>query len=243
MSITSKEVRYQCGEQEHIGYFARPEEGEVPQPGVLVIHEWWGINDYIKYRVDMLAREGFCAFAIDMYGDGLLANNPDQAGKAMNKVLDDMQQGTLCLNAGYQTLLEQNNVDAKNTAAIGYCFGGAMALHMARIGMPLSAVASFHGALGAFHNPTKGSIQAKILICHGGADAMVSMDDVESIRSEMDKAEADYEVIVHEGAAHGFTSKEANINGKKYGIPVGYDERADHESWSAMMRVFDSSFS
>jgi len=117
-----------------------------------------------------------------------------------------------------------------------------MALHMARTGFPLNAVVSFHGALGSFHRPAAGEVKAKVLVCHGGGDAMVSMDDVAAFRQEMDAAGADYEVIIHDGAPHGFSSKEADQNGEKYGIPVGYDAIADTDSWNAMKALFKGCF-
>jgi dienelactone hydrolase len=239
MNLSSKTIDYESNGTRLCGYLAWDDDLAVPGPGVIVIHEWWGLNGYIRERADLLAENGFTALAIDMYGDGKVAENPDQAGAAMNSVLEDMETGTARLTAGYEALIAQSRVDAGKTAAIGYCFGGAMALHMARIGLPLSAVASFHGALGSFHNPTPGEVKASVLVCHGGDDAMVSVDDVAEFRKEMDAAQVEYEVIVYVGAQHGFTSKEADLNGEKYGIPVGYNARADEESWAAMMSLFD----
>jgi dienelactone hydrolase len=129
-------------------------------------------------------------------------------------------------------------VDAERTAAIGYCFGGAMVLHMARIGLPLSAVASFHGALGSFHSAAPGSIRAKILVNHGADDSMVTMDDLEGFKQEMDAAQADYEVLLLEGAKHGFSNPQADINAEKYGIDLGYQQQADEQSWAAMQALF-----
>ena len=242
MNVCGQEIEYYCNGVLHKGYFARDRDSDDSLPGVMVIHEWWGVNEYVKSRVNMLAENGYCALAIDMYGNGQQAENPDQAGEMMNSVLEDMETGTARLKAGYDTLISLDGVNPKQTAAIGYCFGGAMALHMARIGMPLNAVASFHGALGSFHRPVPGEIKAEVLVCHGGDDAMVTMDDVSDFKKEMDTAEVDYQVIVHAGAQHGFTSKEATINGEKYGIPVGYNAKADAESWSAMMKLFDKCF-
>jgi len=239
MSLNNKTIDYESNGTRLRGYLAWDSDLDSPGPGIIVIHEWWGLNDYIRERADMLAQQGYLAFAIDMYGDGRIAENPDQAGAAMNSVLEDMETGTARLAAGYETLVAQPLVDAGKTAAIGYCFGGAMALHMARTGMPLCAVASFHGALGSFHKPAPGEVKASVLVCHGGEDAMVSMNDVAAFREEMEGANADYEVIVHPGAQHGFTSKEADSNGKKYDIPVGYNATADQDSWVAMMSLFD----
>lgn len=239
---TSSIIEYPCGDTNHIGYMAWNDNSEHPAPGVIVIHEWWGLNDYIKSRADMLAELGYCALAIDMYGGGHQAESPDQAGAAMNAVLEDMATGTERLKAAYETLIAQDKVDESKTAAMGYCFGGAMALHMARIGLPLNAAVSFHGALGSFHKPAPGEVKAKILVCHGGDDAMVSMDDLAGFKQEMDEAQADYDVVVYDHAQHGFTSKEADENGRKYGIPVGYNADADARSWQAMKDLFESCF-
>jgi dienelactone hydrolase len=242
MASENQNISYTCGDTRHAGYLAWDGEIAEPRPGIVVIHEWWGLNDYIRSRADMLAAEGYCALAIDMYGDGLTAGTPDEAGNAMNAVLGDMETGLERLKAGYEALLAQPRVDPSRTAAIGYCFGGAMALHMARKGLPLRAVVSFHGALGSFHQPEPGEVPARILVCHGGNDAMVSMDDVAAFREEMDAAEADYEIIVHPGAMHGFSSREADENGRKYNIPVGYNADADRDSWAAMKKLFDEVF-
>ena len=242
MAVTSKNIEYPCGDRTHHGYVAWDDSISGERPGIIVIHEWWGLNDYMKQRADMLAELGYCALAIDMYGDGLQASDPDEAGAAMNQVLGDMETGTARLRAAYDTLTTLDKVDSSRTAAQGYCFGGAMALHMARIGMPIMAAVSFHGALGSFHTPAPGGVKARILVCHGGDDAMVTMDDVAAFRDEMDAAGADYEVIVHDGAAHGFTSVAADENGKKYGIPVGYNADADAASWEAMRSLYASCF-
>ena len=242
MKVTGRDINYQVGATSHTGYLAWDNDTSGQRPGIIVIHEWWGLNDYIKRRANMLAEQGYCAFAIDMYGEGLTADNPETAGNLMNGVLEDMEIGTARLRSAVQTLNDQPQVDPGRTAAIGYCFGGAMALHLARIGTPLSAVVSFHGALGSFHNPGPGEVKANILVCHGGDDAMVSEDEVAGFRTEMDNAQAKYEVIVYPGAQHGFTSPEADQNGEKYGIPVGYNRDADSGSWDAMLDLFSKVF-
>ena len=242
MNILTNRIEYSVADTGHQGYLAYDDEVVGDRPGVIIVHEWWGLNDYITRRAHMLAELGYVALAIDMYGGGRTASNPDEAGELMNGVLNDMESGTLALQEGYKLLLSQAGVDAQRTAAIGYCFGGAMVLHMARIGMPLSAVVSFHGALGSFHTPEPGSIKPSILVCHGAADSMVSMDDLEAFKQEMKQAQADYEVLLLQDAKHGFSNPQADVNAEKYGIDLGYDQAADEQSWAAMRSLFDRVF-
>lgn len=236
--INTNILQYPVDGNKHIGYFACADDGAGTRPGVMIIHEWWGLDDYIRGRANQLAELGYAALAIDMYGNGATADNPGEASTLMNSVLEDMDTGTQRLKAAYENLLTQPQVDAERTAAIGYCFGGAMVLHMARIGMPLRAVSSFHGALGSFHTPEPDSIKAKILVCHGGADAMVSEDDLNAFRAEMDSARAEYEVAVYPQAMHGFTNPAATQRGGKYSLPLAYDEVSDQQSWRAMQDLF-----
>lgn len=242
MNILTNRIEYTVGDANHQGYLAFDDEISEAQPGILILHEWWGLNDYIVRRAHMLAELGYVALALDMYGEGRVASDPGQAGELMNGVLNDMEAGTTALRAGYDLLLDQAGVDRTRTAAIGYCFGGAMVLHMARIGLPLSAVASFHGALGSFHTADPGSIQARILVCHGAADSMVSMADLEDFKQEMDAAQADYEVLLLDGAKHGFSNPQADVNAEKYGIDLGYQQQADEQSWAAMQALFNKVF-
>lgn len=242
MNILTNRIEYQVGDASHQGYLAYDNEISATRPGIIIVHEWWGLNDYIVQRAHMLAELGYVALAIDMFGGGRVAETPDEAASLMNGVLDDMETGTAALKAGYQLLQNQVGVDAERTAAIGYCFGGAMVLHMARIGLPLSAVASFHGALGSFHQAEPGSIKPTILVCHGAADSMVSMADLESFKQEMTQAKADFEVLLLADAKHGFSNPQASVNAEKYGLDLGYQQQADAKSWAAMQALFDRVF-
>ncbi len=242
MNILTNRIEYSVGDAVHQGYLAYDGEITGAKPGIIIVHEWWGVNDYIVRRAHMLAELGYVALAIDMYGGGTIAQDTDQAGALMTGVLDDMDTGTAALNAGYELLLSQPGVDPERTAAMGYCFGGAMVLHMARIGLPLAAVASFHGALGSFHTAEPGSIQARLLVCHGAADSMVTMDDLEGFKQEMETAQADYEVLLLADAKHGFSNPQADVNAEKYGIDLGYQQSADEKSWEALQALFNQVF-
>ena len=238
-NITTENVSYSANGTALNGFVAYDAARSGARPGVLVIHEWWGLDDYIRGRAKMLAELGYTALAVDMYGDGQTADNPDDAGALMNGVLSDMGQGTARIKAAYETLAGHANTDAERMAAIGYCFGGAMVLHAARIGMDLNAVVSFHGALGSFHKPGPGEVKANVLVCHGAADALVPDEDVANFKAEMDAAGANYTFNAYDGALHGFSNPNATANGQKYGLPLAYDEAVDNQSWSDMKALFD----
>ena len=234
--LHTETIEYRQGDTTLRGYLAYDSNVSGARAAVLVFPEWWGVNDYIKQRTRMLAGLGYVALAADMYGNGQLAASPDQAGSMMNAVLSDMDTGTARIRAAYQCLRGQPQVDPSKLAAIGYCFGGAMALHAARIGMDLRAVVSFHGALGSFHKPAPGEVKAQVLVCHGAEDTLVPEQDVSAFKQEMADAGVDYKFVAYEGALHGFTSQEASGNGKKYGLPLAYNAEADASSWKEMER-------
>jgi dienelactone hydrolase len=241
-SIHSETVRLDADGTNLQSYLAREGGNDARRPGVLVMPEWWGLNDYIRKRADMLAELGYVALAVDVYGDGKTADNPDDAGRLMNEVLADMGQAESRLGAALEYLQSHDLVDARRIAAIGYCFGGALVLHAARTGMPLAGVVSFHGALGSAHKPTPGEVRAKVLVCHGADDSFVPDADVAALKDEMQAAGADLRFIAYPGALHGFTNPEADSNGKKYGLPLAYDEGADRRSWQEMQGFFEEVF-
>ena len=213
------------------------------RPGVLVVHEWWGLNDYARKRARMLAELGYTAFALDMFGDGKTATHPQDAQKFASFIFSNLEIGEERFMAAYNLLKEQPTVDPDEIAAIGYCFGGGVVLHMASIGTDLKAAASFHGSLSAVAPVEEGDIKAFILVCNGADDPFTTAEQIETFKAEMDSANVEYELINYEGAVHSFTNPGADSAGQKFNMPLAYNEKADKESWQEMQKVFNKVFS
>jgi len=182
----------------------------------------------------MLAEMGYTALAVDMYGDGKQAAHPDDAKKFAMEVMGNMEEGQKRFEAAMTVLAEQPTTDPGKIAAIGYCFGGGVVLQMARAGLDLRGVASFHGMLGTEHPAEKGKVKAKVLVLHGAADPFVPEEQVEGFKKEMAAAEVPMEYHAYEGAKHAFTNPGATELGKKFQIPIEYDEAADKASWAEL---------
>ena len=235
--IRSQVVNYQIGEQAFQGYLSYDDAIKGKRPGVLVVHEWWGHNAYARKRADMLASLGYTAFALDMYGAGKLAAHPADAQKFRQATLADIKVAEARFNAAKQLLQQQATVEANKIAAIGYCFGGGTVLHMARVGTDLAGVVSFHGSLGTKTLTEKGQVKAKILVFNGADDPFVSTEQIGALKLEMQHAGADLEFVNYPGVKHSFTDPEADKFGKRFNMPLVYNEEADKDSW-ARMQVF-----
>ncbi len=241
-AVHTEIVTLMVDDTELVLLLAQPATAAGRRPGVLVLPEWWGMTDYPKRRARMLAELGYAALAVDMYGGGQTADNPDDAGRLMNGVMGDIGAAEARLKAALEYLQSRPNVDPERMGAIGYCMGGALALHAARIGLPLAGVVSFHGALGSFHQPAPGGVHAKILVCHGGADALVPEDTVAAFKQEMTEAGAEFKFVTYPGALHGFSNPAADANGRKFGLPLAYDADTDRKSWQAMQDFLEEVF-
>lgn len=243
-NIRSEEISYDAGGVEMKGYIAWNPEIGGERPGVLVVHEWWGNNEYARRRADMLAKLGYTGMALDMYGGGKVAADPDEAGKLMNGLLSDLETLRERFNAALATLQAHETVDAGKSAAIGYCMGGGIVLHMARYGADLKAVGSFHGALplGVAAEGEGGKVTARVAVYHGESDVLIPGEAVDAFRAEMKKTGADCLWVPLPTALHGFSNPAATGNGEKYGLPLRYDERADAASWNHLQLVLDSAF-
>lgn len=236
-----KEVSYSADGTTMKGYLASP-AGAGRHPGVLVVHEWWGHNEYARRRAEMLAELGYVALAVDMYGDGKQAAHPEDAGKFANAVRSNMDSAEKRFLAAMELLKAQPNVDPEKIAAIGYCFGGGIVLEMARRGVDLDGVVSFHGSLATDAPARPGQVKAKVLVYNGADDPFVKPEQIEAFKREMQAAGVDYEFVNLPGAKHSFTNPQADEFGKRFNLPLAYDPEADKISWEGMQAFFERIF-
>ncbi|WP_044872803.1 dienelactone hydrolase family protein [Pseudomonas sp. LFM046] len=226
-----------------IGYFAYDDAIAGKRPGVVVVHEWWGLDSYIKRRARDLAALGYSALAIDMYGDGKNTEHPAEAQAFMQAAMSSAPAAKGRFLAGLDLLKAQPQTDPDKLAAIGYCLGGKVVLDMVRQGVPLAAAVSFHGPLATTTPATPGSVKAKVLVEHGAKDTLVPMSAVNAFKEEFDKAQADYRVVIQPKAKHSFTNPDADRlshagHGSEKGPDLGYSKVADENSWADMQALF-----
>ena len=234
--IKEETVSYKSGDVTLTGFVAYDQNIKGKRPVVLVVPEWWGLNDYPKMRARKLAELGYLAMAVDMFGDGKVATNPKEAQAFTGPFYNDPQLGKSRLDAAIAKVKELPQADPANIAVIGYCFGGGVALNAARLGANLKGVVSFHGPLLGVP-ADKNLLKAKILVCHGGSDKFVSMKDADTFKHQMDSIHADYTFKVYPNATHAFTNPASTETGKKFNMPIEYNPEADKNSWNDM-KVF-----
>jgi len=240
--IRGEEVSYESGGVQLKGYLAYDAARSGARPGVLVVHEWWGHNEYVRERARMLAGLGYTAFALDMYGDGKQAAHPSDAQKFMMEALADLQAAEARFLAASSVLQDHSSTDPEKIAAIGYCFGGAVVLHMARKGTDLDVVASFHGSLGTESPAEPGAFKGRMLVAHGGADPFVPQAEVDAFNREMEAAGVDLEFVTYPGVMHSFTNPGATEVGVEFDLPLRYDEAADQDSWARLQALLRETF-
>ena len=233
--IGTKEVEYRQGGTVLKGFIAWDDAVAGKRPGVLVVHEWWGLNDHARNQARRLAEAGYVGFALDMYGAGKVTTHPQDAQVFATEATKDPAVVAARFNAALELLKQDPRVDPARIAAIGYCFGGGVVLGMARAGADLAAVVSFHGSLGTKTPAEPGKVKARVLVLAGGADPFVPPEQVEAFRVEMQAAGARFDIVTYPGAKHGFTNPGAG----SYGMAqLAYDPAADRQSWAAMLKVF-----
>lgn len=240
--VKTEEIQYESDGVELTGFVAWDDAIEEKRPGIIIVHEWWGHNEYVRNRAKMLAELGYVALAIDMYGSGKVANHPDNAKAFMQEATESMDVAKARFLAGVEILKSSSKTDTNNIAAIGYCFGGATVLNMARLGTDLKGVVSFHGSLGSTFQAQPGEIKAKVLVCNGADDSFIPAEDITAFKEEMEQAKADYKIINYPGAKHSFTNPEADAIAEKFGMGVAYNKEADEQSWKDMQEFFKRIF-
>lgn len=239
-SFKEETVDYTVDSLQMNSYVVYDETKQGPRPAVLVIHEWWGLNDYAKRRARMLAELGYIAMAVDMYGNGRMGNDPGAAQALAMPYYQNPGMAKKIFDAAVNELKKNANVDPAKMAGIGYCFGGGMLLNFARMGEPLNGVVSFHGSL--LGTPaSKDLTKAEILVCHGEKDDFVNAE-VAPFKKQMDSIGAKYEFKTYPNATHAFTNPDATEMGKKFKMPIEYNAAADSASWNDMKVFFGRIF-
>jgi dienelactone hydrolase len=241
-SVKTKEVTYSSDGTNLKGFLAYDQNKTGKRPGIIVVHEWWGLNNYAKERAEMLAKLGYVALAVDMYGNGKTTEDAAAAGKFSSEVMQHMDTAAARFYAGLKELKNQPQTDTNKIAAIGYCFGGGIVLRMALQGANLDGVASFHGDLPTEPVKNPKEVKANILVLNGAADPFNPKEKVEKFKNVMDSAGIKYKFINYPGAKHSFTNPAADSLGKKLNLPLAYNKKADKESWQAMKDFFKRIF-
>ena len=236
------EIPYKHGDTDLLGYIAAPDNLTAKTPAVMVVQEWWGHNAYIRKRAEDIAGLGYIGFAIDMYGKGVMADNPTEGSALSKPFFDDRLLMRARAHAALETLKQQTNVDANRLGAMGYCFGGTVCLEMARAGEDLKGVVSFHGGLATTLPAKKGAVKAYVLALNGEVDPFVPGAEKESFIEEMTDADVHFRSVDYPGAVHAFTNPEADIRGKKFGLPLAYNKEADQKSFAEMAAFFKERF-
>ena len=242
-AIKETPVTYKDGDTTLKGFVVYDDAKTGKRPGIIVVHEWWGITKHMHNEAHRLAREGYTAFIADMYGNAKTADNPTDAGALSGGVMKAPQTMQSRFNAARAELAKQPSVDASRIGAVGYCFGGAVVLNMARAGADLAGVAGFHASLGLNTPvPAPGSVKAKILVLNGADDPFIKKEQYVQFEGDLKAAKADYRVITYPGAVHAFTNPEATELGKKFNLPLRYDAKANKEAETEASKFFAGIF-
>lgn len=237
--VITEAVTYTEAGEEYTGYVSYDNAIKGKRPGVMVVHEWWGLDDYAKRRTEMLAGLGYVAFAVDMYGTGKVTDSADQAKEWMTEVTTDVEWWRERAMAGIRYLKNHKLVDANKIAAIGYCFGGGTVIQLAYSGLDINGIVSFHGSLPIADESAFGNIKTRMLIAHGNADPFIPREIVTKFQDTLDKAGADWNMITYGNVLHSFTNPKSDTRGM---AALKYDKQADEHSWQAMQHFFEQIF-
>jgi dienelactone hydrolase len=242
-AIKEELVTYKDGDTTMKGVVVYDDASNAKRPGLIVVHEWWGITKHVRDEARKLADQGYTAFVADMYGDGKTADNPKDAGALAGSVGKNPAAMQSRFNAAKDTLSKHATVDAKKIGAIGFCFGGSVVLDMARAGTDLAGVAAFHAGLSAAGpQAARGTVKAKVLVLNGTDDPFIKPDSVDAFKKEMESAKVDYRYVSYPGVVHAFTNPEATEKGKQFNLPLAYHAEADKQSKAEMAKFFSELF-
>lgn len=237
--IKEEPITYSDGTTTMKGFVVYDDAVKTKRPGIILVHEWWGTTPHVHNEAKKFAQQGYTAFIADMYGDAKTADNPKDAGALAGSVMKDQAVMKSRFNAAREQLAKQATVNPQRIGAVGYCFGGAVVLNMARSGADLAAVAGFHASLGLnTPAPAPGTVKAKILILNGADDPFVKREQYDTLKKDLDAAKADYRIVEYPGAVHAFTNPEATELGKKFNLPLKYDAKVDQESKAEATKFF-----
>lgn len=234
--IVTERVAYEHDGVKLEGFLAYDDARTGPRPAVIVVHEWWGLNDFAREKTTALAEIGYVAFAIDMFGTGVVTDKPEEAGKLSGQFRGKPELQRARAKAALDVLSKHERVDARRIGAIGFCFGGTTVMQMAFDGQPLAGVVSFHGGLPAISEDDARRARAKVLVLHGVSDTLIPPDAIRSFESAMEKGGADWQMVNYGGAKHSFMNPFADTL-KMDG--VGYDKRTADRAWRHMRVFFD----
>src|ERR1035437_1227730 len=240
-NIKEEVVTYTAGGVTFKGFLAYDANIKGKRPAILIVPEWWGLNDYPRMRARKLAELGYFSLAVDVFGNGKIAANPTEAQEFTTPFYKDPTMVKNLLDVALLKLKEYPQADPKNVASIGYCFGGFVVLNYAKLGADLKGVVSFHGGLGGVPVEKK-LLKAKVLVCHGANDKFVSQKDAENLKHKLDSIGADNTLKIYANATHAFTNPDATETGKKFNMPIEYNAEADRDSWNDMKMFFGKIF-
>lgn len=240
--LQTEEIHYRVGDEQFTGYLAYDDRTRGERPGILIVHEWWGHNEFSRQQAEKLATEGYTAFALDMYGSGKLADHPDDARRFMQAATENSAAIRERFEAAMQLLQDHATVDADRIAAQGYCFGGAVVLNMARMGLDLAGVVSIHGPLASPLHAEPGQVKARVQVYTGGADQMVPADQVAALVQEMQSAGVDLTLTSFPGVKHSFSNPDADAVATRFGMPIGYDRQAAERTWRGTLAFYHDLF-
>lgn len=231
-AIKEETFDYKQGDTALEGYFVYDDAlGEEKRPVVLVVHDWMGLSDYAKFRAQEVAKLGYAAMAVDIYGKGIRPKDAKEASEQATLYKKDRALMRARILAALEAVKSRAQADAGKIAAMGYCFGGTVVLELARSGADVKGVASFHGGLDTPSLAKEGDVKARVLVLHGADDPLVPAEEVAAFQEEMRSAKADWQMISYGDAVHSFTRPDAGDDKSK---GVAYNPKADERSWAAL---------